>query len=177
MLNKSLPVPGWGCPLRLHCLISDFGGCCPPGLKNGGGGGQDTFFSSWIPSRDPLPRHCFVILVAAGAPDNPPPACFLLCRWVCSMLSGGAAVDPCVCLIPGQLHLHVVCALTQSGEAWLLHQGPSVFLLACSWRTGSWVPDPVLQPKLWEEQEGACELWRPLTGWPIAQGAVLPSHE
>ena len=84
---------------------------------------------------------------------QPPPACFLLCRWVCSVLSGGAAIYPCVCLIPGQLHPHIVCALTQSGEAWLLHQGPSVFLLAHSWRAGSWAPDPILQPKLWEEQE------------------------
>lgn len=53
------------------------------------------------------------------------------------MLAGGSAVYPCVCLIPGQLHLHVVCALTQSGEAWLLHQGPSVCLLAYSWRAGA----------------------------------------
>lgn len=34
VLNKSLPDPGWGCPLRLRCLISDIGGCCPTGLRN-----------------------------------------------------------------------------------------------------------------------------------------------
>lgn len=139
MLNKSLPDPGWGCPLRLRCLISDIGGCCPTGLRNGGGGSQDTFFSSWIPSRDPLPPPPPLLCQSCHSRGtrHPPPARFLLCRRVCSMLAGGSAVYPCVYLIPRQLHLHVVCAPTQSGEAWLLHRGPSVCLPAYSWRVGA----------------------------------------
>ena len=133
MLSKSLPVPGWGCPLRLHRLTSDVGGCHPAGMRDGGGVKTHSFLSRYAVG-DPLSRHCSVTLVVAQGPHSLPPACFLLCRWVCPVLAGGAAAFPCVLLTPRQIHLHVFCALTESGEAWLLQAGPSVFLSAYCWR-------------------------------------------
>lgn len=100
VLNKSLPdlakKSSWG-PLSYlwHWWVLSHW------TEEWWGGSQDTFFSSWIPSRDLPTAPTALSVLSQPGHQTPPPARFLLCRRVCSMLEVGLLCIPCLSHCPG----------------------------------------------------------------------------
>ena len=141
-----------------------------------GGGGQDTFFSSWYPVETPFPGIALSFLLQPGHQTTPTCMLSALQVGLLRALRRGCYISLCLSHTWAAPPAHSLCSDT---VWWGLASPPRTFCFPPSPQLeggvlGSW-PYPVTQAL--GGAGGACELWRPLTGWPIAQGAVLPSHE